>query len=262
MLDSVFLQSCFKTKEFKIRLRILEKVDSTNEVARQSITEGNNDGLLIVAEQQSGGRGRYDRQWNSRRGGLYFSLVLRPPTDLTNAPLIGLLVSCAVASGLASVGVENISVKWPNDILLGFDKVAGILCELVTVSEDDHLIIVGVGINQNSTSSDFPLDYEYSFITVRDYVGRITSREELLCAIINKIDEFLVVVKTEKSYESIMTEWRRWSSTLGNKVRVTDGSEVYIGVAEDILEDGSLSVLTDDGRRIVRIGDITHLRND
>lgn len=262
MIDLELVQTCLKTTILRPHFIIYDEVGSTNEVAREHILKGAQEGLLVLAGQQSKGRGRYDRHWHSPKGGLYFSMVLKPQIELTSAPLMGLLVSCAVVRGLHKIGVDNVSVKWPNDILLGFDKVAGILCELVPTSRTDFLIIIGVGINQNSRASDFPKDYEYSFTTVRDYIGQTTSQERLLCAIINSIDSLIGVVITEKSYTSILDVWKRMSSTLGNKVRVVDGSEIHIGIAEEILEDGALSVVTEKGKRVVRIGDITHLRND
>ena len=228
----------------------------------QQILEGTDEGLLIIAESQRMGRGRKDRHWYSPLGGLYFSLVLKPRLGIINAPLMGLLASCATAQGLRAIGTQHTYVKWPNDILLDFDKVAGILSEIVTLNQDRHLVIIGIGINQNSTASDFPEDFFYSTTTVRDHLGRLTSREELLCHIINSFDNLLRIVVSENSFKAIIQTWKALSSTLGNRVRITEGSEIFTGTAVDILDDGSLLVKTDEGEKIVTTGDVRHLRND
>lgn len=262
MIDVDVIRKCLATSILKITIITYEEVDSTNTRARQQILEGASEGLLIIAESQKKGLGRKERHWYSPPGGLYFSLVLKPRLGITNAPLMGLLASCATAQGLRAIGAQHAYVKWPNDILLDFDKVSGILSELVTIDRDNHLIIIGIGINQNSTSSDFPDEFVYSLTTVRDYLGRLTSRERLLCHVIRSFDNLLKIVESENSFKTILKIWKALSSTIGNRVRITDGSEVYTGTAVDILDDGSLLVQTDEGEKVVTTGDVRHLRND
>ncbi len=262
MIDIDAIQKCLETSILKFTILTYNEVDSTNAIAKEQILEGADEGLLIIAESQRMGRGRKDRHWYSPLGGLYFSLVLKPRLGITSAPLMGLLASCATAEGLRAIGAQNAYVKWPNDILLDFDKVSGVLSELVTIDHDRHLVIIGIGINQNSTSSDFSKDFVYAVTTVRDYLGRLTSREELLCHIINSFDNLLRIVASENSFKTVIQTWKALSSTLGNRVRITEGSEVFTGTAVDVLDDGSLLVRTDEGEKIVTTGDVRHLRND
>lgn len=262
MIDLAAIRKCLKTSILKLTIITRDEVDSTNTLAKQQIIEGAGEGLLIIAETQRMGRGRKDRNWYSPVGGLYFSIVLKPRLGISNAPLIGILASCAVAQGLRSIGVHHAYVKWPNDILLDFDKVSGILSELATIDHDRHFVIVGIGINQNSTAAEFPTEFVYSVTTILDHLGYITSREELLCHIINSLDNLLEIVESENSFRGIINTWKTLSSTLGNRVRITEGSEVFTGIAVDILDDGSLLVRTDEGEKVVTTGDVRHLRND
>ncbi len=262
MIDVDAIRECLDTSILKIQILPYEEVDSTNVIAKEQIADGADEGLLIIAEKQTMGRGRKDRCWHSPVGGLYFSLIVKPRIGIINAPLMGLLASCATAQGLRAIGAQHAYVKWPNDILLDFDKVSGILSEIVTVDHDSHLIIIGIGINQNSTSSDFPDDFAYSVTTVRDYLGCLTSQEGLLCHIINSFDNLLKMVESTNSFKPILETWKELSSTIGNRVRITDDSQTYIGIATDILDDGSLLVQTDKGEKIVTTGDVRHLRND
>jgi len=203
-----------------------------------------------------------DRTWFSPRGGLYFSLVLRPKLGPQFAPLTGLLCACAVAESIRNLGVEGVSLKWPNDVLIGDDKVAGILSELVTLGPAGHWIILGVGINQNSSISNFPDDISYSAISIYDQIGSETSLETLLCEVVNSIYSWLSSVESENSFDPILAQWTKMSSTLGRKVRISDGSKSFVGVAKELNNDGSLLVTLEDETVTVTMGDVTHLRQD
>jgi len=246
----------------KLDVKLFDELDSTNTEAKRRIVEGNKQDLLIVSLRQTAGRGRQERTWFSPRGGLYFSLVLKPRLGLQFAPIASFLAGCAVAKGLQSLGIDHVQLKWPNDVLVMEDKIAGILNELVSIDSVDGWMILGIGINQNISNDEFPKEIVGRRTSVIEILGKETSRESLLCSIINEIDRLLGIVETEKSYSSILKLWRSMSGTLSRRVRVNDGTKEFVGVAEDLLDDGSLIVVTEEGRESVTIGDVTHLRND
>ena len=262
MVDLNLLKSGFNLSVLKLKVKIFETVDSTNVEAKRKIVDGNKQDLLIVSSHQTAGRGRLTRTWFSPEGGLYFSLVLRPRLGPQFAPLASLLCGCAVAKGLQSLGIDHVWLKWPNDILVNEDKIAGILNELVSLDLVDSWMILGVGINLNIHIAEFPEEIASRSTSVIDILGTETSPETLLCAIINEIDRLLAIVEAEKSFSSILKLWRQMSGTLGRKVRVDDGTKQIVGYAEDLLEDGSLVVQTESGRETVTMGDVTHLRSD
>ena len=110
-------------------MKLLNSVGSTNTEAKNLFTQGETEGLIVVAKSQSSGRGRKDRPWLSPIGGLYFSIILKPRLGNENTPLLGLLAACAVSRGLTTLGVKNVGLKWPNDVLIGQSKISGILSE-------------------------------------------------------------------------------------------------------------------------------------
>ncbi|MGY5858140.1 MAG: biotin--[acetyl-CoA-carboxylase] ligase [Candidatus Thorarchaeota archaeon] len=262
MIDMNLLNEGLNLSTLQLQVKIFKELDSTNVEAKRQIVDGNKMDLLIVSSHQTAGRGRFTRTWFSLAGGLYFSLVLRPRLGPQFAPLASFLSACAVAKGLQTIGVDHVRLKWPNDVLVMEDKIAGILNELVTIDPVDAWMILGIGVNQNIKMNEFPEDIAGRSTSVLDILGNETSPESLLCAIINEIDRLMGIVETEKSYTSILKMWRSMSGTLGKRVRVDDGTQEIIGLAEELLDDGSLIIATDKGREKIAIGDVTHLRSD
>ncbi len=262
MVDLNLINNCLKLSVLELQVEVFNEIDSTNLEAKRRITDGIEHDLLIVSSHQTAGRGRHNRTWFSPEGSLYFSLVLRPRLGPEFAPLSGLLCACAVAEGVQSLGIDNVVLKWPNDVLVMEDKISGILNELVTITPVDTWVILGIGINQNISVSDFPEDISYTATSVKEILGKNTSPESLLCSVLNSIDRLLGVVESEKSFTSVLKQWRKMSSTLGKKIRIDDGTQTIIGIASELLEDGSLTVKTEDGVVNVTIGDVTHLRSD
>ena len=237
----------------------MNQTESTNVLARVMVEGGLGEGLIAVADLQTQGRGRHDRNWHSPLGGLYFSIVLKPRIADEAAPLLGFLTACAIATEIREVLGLEVSLKWPNDILVGERKLGGILSE--TISTNGSLLaVIGVGINQNIRREDFPAELQDHTTTILSEIGRETSRETLISAIISGIDSRLGRVESDSSFSSILDEWTGHSSTIGRSVRVRDGSKVIEGLAIGIGPDGSLEVEDSDGQlKRILIGDIFHL---
>ncbi len=237
----------------------VNQTESTNVLARVMVEGGLGEGLIAIADMQTQGRGRHDRKWYSPLGGLYFSIVLKPRIADEDAPLLGFLTASAVATEIREVLGLEVSLKWPNDILVGERKLGGILSE--TVSTNGSLLaVIGVGINQNIKREDFPAELQDHTTTILSEIGRETSRENLISAIVSGIDSRLVRVESDSSFSSILDEWVGHSSTIGRSVRVCDESEIIEGLAIGIGPDGSLEVKGNDGQlKRVLIGDIFHL---
>jgi len=237
----------------------VNQTESTNVLARVMVEGGLGEGLIAIADLQTQGRGRHDRTWYSPLGGLYFSIVLKPRIADETAPLLGFLTACAIATGIREVLGLEVSLKWPNDILVGERKLGGILSE--TVSTNGSLLaVIGVGINQNVKREDLPAELRDNTTTILSEIGRETSRENLISAIISGIDFRLGRVESDSSFSSILDEWTGHSSTIGRSVRVRDRSEIIEGLALGIGPDGSLEVEDSDGQlKRILIGDIFHL---
>jgi BirA family biotin operon repressor/biotin-[acetyl-CoA-carboxylase] ligase len=252
---------CFKTDVLQPKVIEFDELDSTNNQAKERLEKGDHEGAIVLARSQTAGRGRRGREWLSPSGGLYFSLIVRPRVSTEQTPLLGILASCAVCTSLREMGVGRATVKWPNDVLVGDSKICGILAESVSVGGEIVGVVLGVGVNQNSVSSELESRLGVPVASVRSEVGAETSQEELLCSIVNEVDRLISLVEHSSSFAPILESWRDLTSTIGRKVRVFRNGETLDGIAQDIGEDGSLVVETDVGVIRVLAGDVAHLRD-
>jgi BirA family biotin operon repressor/biotin-[acetyl-CoA-carboxylase] ligase len=259
MLDRDEILRCAETKILAPRLIVLDEVGSTNAVAKQRVLEGEGEGLVVVADRQTEGRGRYDRVWISPEGSLYLSIVLEPRINESLSPLLGLLMGCASASAIMKLGVIPVRLKWPNDILVGQRKIGGILSELVTEGDRVKGVVLGVGINQNVKREKFPPEIRNGMTTIYEEICSNTSREHLASRIVGEIDRRLITIQAAESYAPILIEYDVLCDTLGKNVRVEQETGIVEGKAEGIDETGALIVNTGTGKEVVTLGDVIHL---
>ncbi|KAB7513260.1 biotin--[acetyl-CoA-carboxylase] ligase [Halosegnis rubeus] len=223
-----------------------DELASTNATARERANEGAED-VVVVAETQTGGRGRLDREWSSPDGGIYASLVVRPDVPSAHAPVYTLAAAVAVADAARETGVEA-DIKWPNDVQVDGKKLAGILTEMEGEADRVSWLVVGVGANANVDAADLPCG-----TSIETETGPIT-RRAFLASIVDRFADLTDDVG------SIVPAWRERASTLGQQVRVETPRETIEGEAIDIEFPGTLLVETDDGVRRVTAGDCEHLR--
>jgi BirA family biotin operon repressor/biotin-[acetyl-CoA-carboxylase] ligase len=226
-----------------------DTIDSTNRRARELAAEGASD-VVVLADEQTGGRGRLDRGWASPSGGIWLSILRRPDVPPTHAPVFTLAAAVATARAVREAGVDA-SIKWPNDLLVGDRKLAGILTEMEGEADRISWLIAGIGINANVDSDALPGDRPVT--TLREEVGDVT-RREVTQRLLSEFDHLT------RDLESVLPAWRELSTTLGKQVRVETPSEEIVGEAIDISFPGTLVVETDAGRREVSAGDCEHLR--
>lgn len=227
-------------------------VPSTNDHARDLAREGRVD-VAVVADRQTGGRGRRGNRWASPRGGIYLSLIVRPDLPPDRVPLLTLAAGVAVVRAVAPLGVDA-SLKWPNDVLVGDDgrarKLAGILTESSVGGGSVDWAIVGVGVNANAGPGRLPGDA----VSLRELVDGRVDRGPLTREIIDAFHSL------ERSPDAIPVAWRAAAATTGRHVRVETASGTVTGPAVDIDPDGALLVETGDGVRRVTAGECEHLR--
>jgi len=224
-----------------------ESIGSTNDRARELATEGAG-GVAVLADEQTGGRGRLDRAWAAPSGGIWLSLVCRPDIPPTEAPVYTLAAAVATAEALREVGVEA-GIKWPNDVLVDGKKLVGILTEMEGEADRVSWIVVGIGINANVDPGAVP----GTATTVEALVGAV-DRADLTRSIIERFEEL------RADPETVLPAWRSLAATLGQRVRVETADGEVLGEAVDVEFPGRLVVETDDGRVAVSTGDCEHLR--
>ena len=226
-------------------------MDSTMRRARLLARSGCVEGTLVIAEQQTGGRGRLDRSWMSPRGGIYMTLVTRPVVAPAQAPRISLLASVVVAGVLERLHGLPARVKWPNDVLIEDRKVCGILAEMDAECDAVRFVNVGIGLNANSRiSSEQP-----SATSLLELVGAPVDRVRLVRELVDGMLSGL----SRLTSESLVDDWRARSATLGRTVSVVAPGDRVTGVAVDITSSGALLVRDRDGHtHEIVAGDCVH----
>jgi len=255
LLPEEILQG-LKTRSFMGPVHHFETLASTNDLAKELAARGAPEGTVVVAETQTGGRGRLGREWNSPPGvGLYISLVLRPMLPPVELPQITLTTAVAVVRAVRRVAGVAPGIKWPNDLLLNGKKLGGILTEMETESDRIRHVVVGLGLNVNNPG--FPVELVATATSLTLAAGGAFSRVNLLKAWLEEFEE-LYGRFLNQGFPEILEEWKRFTVTLGRMVTVRQGPREISGLALDVAPDGALLLRTAAGE-IVRVtsGEIT-----
>jgi BirA family biotin operon repressor/biotin-[acetyl-CoA-carboxylase] ligase len=244
---------------------------STNDRARELAVEGASN-VAVVADEQTGGRGRLDRPWAAPSGGVWVSLVLRPERPPAHVPAFTLAAAVATTRAVREAGVDA-HIKWPNDVLVGSEegvsgaesgdeatddpargrggrKLAGVLTEMEGEADRVSWLVVGVGVNANVDAADLPP----GATSVREEAGDVPRR-----AFVQRLLEEFHSLREDP--DAVLPAWREYASTLGRRVRVETPGGVVEGEAVDVRFPGALVVRTDGGEAVVHAGDCEHLRS-
>lgn len=238
-------------------LHYFDSVDSTNTVAHRLATDGAAEGTVVIADSQTKGRGRLGRSWVSPpRRNLYMSVILRPAIVAGAAPPLSLVAGVAVAETIRDWTPRAV-LKWPNDVLIDRRKVSGVLTEMEADDGWVRFVIVGIGVNINSTADDFPAELRDTAVSLRDIVGAPVDRtafaESLLSRLEQRYDQFL-----HGGFVIIRPVCERLSGLTGQHVQVDDGAHRYAGLVTGIAANGSLCLRDATGRDIeVLVGDVS-----
>jgi BirA family biotin operon repressor/biotin-[acetyl-CoA-carboxylase] ligase len=239
-------------------LQVLAEVGSTNDVAMTAGRDGEPEGLTVLADRQTAGRGRRGRHWASAPGvGLYLSVLLRPSLPPRHMPLIGLLAGLAVADAFEEVAGLCPGLKWPNDVQLRGKKVAGILPELAADGPSESHVVLGIGLNLNHHAADFPQEVRGEATSLLLETGRAYHRGVVAGAVLNALDRWYQRF-CGWEFPAILATYRRRSATLGRRVEVREEGEHWRGEAMDVDPDGALLVRVPAGvvRRVLA-GDVS-----
>ena len=234
-------------------------VSSTSDVASALAEGGAPEGVVVVANAQSAGRGRHGRVWASPPGaGLYVSVVLRPGERII--PMVTIAAGVAVVEGIrAATGLRS-QLKWPNDVYLGPRKVAGVLAEAGATAGGGLTIghvVLGFGINVMPAA--YPPDVALRATSLEGELGRSVDRGLLLAECLSALAERYADL-AQGRVMGLIEAWRGWAaSTLGRKVRLDAAGDQLEGIAENIDETGALIVRTQAGRTRVTSGEVTWL---
>ncbi|HVV77915.1 MAG TPA: biotin--[acetyl-CoA-carboxylase] ligase [Mycobacteriales bacterium] len=237
------------------QVEVVERADSTNADLAAKARAGAAEGLVLVAEQQTAGRGRLDRRWESPpRAGLTFSVLLRPSLDAAQLSLLPLIAGLATVEAVSTVGRVEATLKWPNDVLVEGRKLGGLLVELA-----GGAAVVGIGLNVSTRDDELPVETATSLLLA----GGVTDREPLLKEVLRALARRYAEWRWSGDPASVLPAYRERCETIGADVELElPGGEVVRGIAMDVDDTGRLLVRDEKTgeSQAWLVGDVTHAR--
>jgi BirA family transcriptional regulator, biotin operon repressor / biotin---[acetyl-CoA-carboxylase] ligase len=257
ILTPDILRQRLKGSLFGRRIYHFFRTDSTNRLGMELGYAGEPEGALIVAEEQTAGKGRAGRPWHSdRAAGIYVTLLLRPRLSPVQAPLLTMMAGVSVHTAIQAVTGATTDLKWPNDLMIGGKKVGGILTEMHSEPNQVRFVIVGIGLNANQEA--FPAELSGLATSLAKETGRVQSRMELLVRLVQEFETDYKRFLKDGS-QSVVKRFEQISSyARGKRVQVSDLRESYMGTTAGLEPEGLLRVKRDDGKTVtVLAGDVT-----
>jgi BirA family transcriptional regulator, biotin operon repressor / biotin---[acetyl-CoA-carboxylase] ligase len=241
-------------------VRIHEELPSTNTALVEEARAGAPEGLVLVADHQTAGRGRLGRTWSAEPGtALLVSVLLRPPLPVDEVPVVLMAAGLAACDGVEDAAGFRPQLKWPNDLVVDDRKLAGLLTEATGGSTPG--VVLGLGINISRGA--YPAELSRDATSCEEIASKPINRAEVLIAFLAALESRYSTALAGGGRETTLTAYRSDSATLGRRVRVelTSGAPLE-GQASRLADDGRLVVTDDDGaEHLVNVGDVKHLRS-
>lgn len=258
MLSEHFLRKGLKTRVFGNKIFTFDSIDSTNNCARAVASCGAMEGTVVIAEQQTAGRGRMGRSWEATPNeNLIFSIVLRPQVSADALNLLPLYVAVAVSEAIERVTGLKVECKWPNDILCNGKKLAGILIEGSVKQDVMDYVVIGVGINVNQVRFEGELSAKASSLKLESNkeVDRVRLFKEILSGLEKDYKSF-----ETSGFQSVVPQWMARSTMLNRTISVSQQGNVISGVVKGLSPEGGLVLKTNGSEQTVFAGDVTVLQ--
>ena len=235
------------TKKYGQSIHYVDVCTSTQLIAHEEEQNGVPDGTVVISEEQTAGKGRMSRPWNSAaRKGIWMSVIARPLLTPQQAPQMTLVAAVAVTRAIHKVTGLDPTIKWPNDILINGKKVTGILTELKADPDSVQAVILGIGINVNQEKEDFPEELQPIAASLRMIVGKPVNRAELIAKTLEFLELYTELYETH-GFGPIKLLWEGYSNTTGKRIRAIMLNETIEGTALGISDEGVLELKLDDG---------------
>lgn len=229
------------------RILVLAETDSTNVQIRKLAEEGAPEGTVLIADRQCAGRGRLGRRWESpAKVNLYCSILLRPQIPVQQAPQLTFLSAVSVAETLQEICHLPAMVKWPNDVLIGRAKIAGLLNEMDAETERINYVVLGIGINLNMTREQFPETPKYPASSVLMETGVPVERGLFARTLLQRLDEYYCEFVAD-GFGAIRSRWEGLCNIMNQRVEVDCGADLLRGTVVGIDPQGALRLQREDG---------------
>jgi BirA family biotin operon repressor/biotin-[acetyl-CoA-carboxylase] ligase len=243
------------------QVRFFREIDSTNIMACRLARDGAPEGTVVVADAQGKGKGRLNRVWQSPpERNLYVSIILRPHIDPPAAPQLTLVAGVAVAELLVSRGLKDVTIKWPNDVLISGKKVCGILTEMNSSPRGVDFIILGAGLNVNMDREDFEPALWETATSLKIETGATHDRIEVISRLLNLFETWYTVFLSA-GFPGVRDSWLRYADIVGRPIRVAFREDTQSGIVAGIDDDGTI-LMKDAGGATQRViaGDVYLLK--
>lgn len=247
-----YLDTEFIAKEIKH----FYTIDSTNKKAKELAAELA-EGTVLIAEEQSGGKGRIGRDWISPKGkGIWMSLVLKPKLEPAKLSRITLIGAVSVFAALEKMNIKS-QIKWPNDLLIRGKKISGILTEMSGELNRIDYVIMGIGVNVNLDVDDLPQDLKHKATSIKIEENKDIDRKILTANILNEFEKYYIDFRKDGDLRKCLEILRENSALIGEEIRVIKGDESRFGIARDINEVGELVVEFKEGIENIYSGEVS-----
>jgi BirA family biotin operon repressor/biotin-[acetyl-CoA-carboxylase] ligase len=249
------LRRCRDPGLFNRDLHRFVEVSSTNDVAKELAVKGAHEGVVVLAEKQSRGRGRNGRDWFSPVGGLWLTIILRPKIMVDEAYKLTFMAGVAVANVLRKYGISPL-IKWPNDVFVDGKKISGILTEVNSKKDYVDFALVGIGINVNNAISELVEKHGFSAVSLRECLNEKIDFAKFLGCFLSEFEKSYIEFSCV-GFEPILEKWKNDNLVLNRFVEVYELGKKFSGVAIGIDSTGALLVRTEnDEVKTVVSGDI------
>jgi BirA family transcriptional regulator, biotin operon repressor / biotin---[acetyl-CoA-carboxylase] ligase len=225
----------------------LPETDSTNNLVKEYAKNNAQEGLVIVADSQTKGRGRTGKSWHSPpKTGIYLSILLKPNLKHDQLSLITLLAGVSAVLTINEFSLHRASLKWPNDILINGKKICGLLCEMIQKQEKSLYLVIGIGLNVNQTSEQFPEDLKKTATSLKITNGSPVNRFTVIKSFLTNLDrEYHFFLN--KGGHSVIKKWSLNTNVFGKTVSIKHGPNIIKGTAIRLDELGRLVLLMNNG---------------
>lgn len=258
MFSEHFLRKGLKTRVFGNKIFTFDSIDSTNNCAKAVAGCGAAEGTVVIAEQQTAGRGRMGRPWQSNPNeNLIFSIVLRPRLSADALNLLPLYVAVAISAAIEHVTGLKVECKWPNDILYNGKKVAGILIEGSIKQDTMDYVVIGVGINVNQVRFEGELSTRASSLKLES--NKEVDRVRLFKEILAGLEKDYKLFQTS-GFQSVVPQWMARSTMLNKTISISQQGTIISGVVKGLSPEGGLVLKSNDAEQTVFAGDVTVLQ--
>ena len=253
------LEPLLKTEFIGKNIIYLDSIDSTNIYAKKKAEDPFREGTVVIADEQTVGRGRLGRNWVSTKGkGIWMTIMLKPDIQPSDAPKLSIVAALAVANALRSCCRVNARIKWPNDIVTGGKKLSGILTEMSAEADEIKYVIIGIGINVNMEADDFGQEVSNIATSIRIEKGIPVLRKTLAASVLLEFEKIYKVFEKDACIKDFLDDYKGRSAVLGKEIRLINKKEEITGRAVDISEEGHLVIeLADGSLREIMSGEVS-----